>query len=269
MISFPQCKINIGLNIHFKRDDNFHEITSVMYPVPLNDVLEIVRSEEFKFSHSGLDIPGDTNNNLCIRAFKLMEERYSISPVHMHLYKKIPMGGGLGGGSADATETLKLLNDEFILDISNEELKEMAAELGSDCPFFVENNVQFAQGRGEKLNTIDLDLSGKYLLLVNDGTHVSTKEAYGNVVPTLPSERLLDLLKLPVHQWKGKVINQFEESVFQIYPHLEDLKNQLYNMGAVYASMSGSGATLYGLFDEEPNQKGLPVNLEFSKIIEL
>jgi len=269
MISFPQCKINIGLNIHFKRDDNFHEITSVMYPVPLNDVLEIVRAEEFKFSHSGLDIPGDNNNNLCVRAFKLMEERYSIPPVHIHLYKNIPMGGGLGGGSADATETLKLLNGEFTLGIRNKELKEMASLLGSDCPFFVENNVQFAQGRGEELSTIDLDLSDKYLLLINDGTHVSTKEAYGKVMPKLPSEKLLDQLKLPMRQWKGRVINQFEESVFQAYPHLEGLKIQLYNMGAVYASMSGSGATLYGLFDNQPNQKDLPENLEFSRVIKL
>lgn len=269
MISFPQCKINIGLNIHFKRDDGFHEITSVMYPVPLNDVLEIVRADEFNFTHSGLGIPGEERNNLCVKAYQLIDDKYSITPVHIHLYKNIPMGGGLGGGSSDATETLKLLNREFELNISNEELKNLASSLGSDCAFFVENRPQYAAGRGEELESIELDLTGKYLVLINDGTHVSTKMAYDNVDPKSPAEDLSELIKLPLEKWKGRIKNQFEDSVFKVYPHLHNLKDLLYNMGAQYASMSGSGATMYGLFDSIPNEKDLPEDLQIKKIIEL
>lgn len=269
MISFPRCKINIGLNIHYKRDDNFHEITSVMYPVPLNDVLEIVRAPEFKFTHSGLPIPGEDENNLCVKAFQLINSKYSITPVHIHLFKNIPMGGGLGGGSADATETIKLLNQEFDLQISDEQLKVLASSLGSDCAFFVENQPQFATGRGEKLEAIDLNLKGKYLLLINDGTHVSTKIAYENVSPKPPSEDLDQLIRLPIKSWKGRIKNQFEESVFKAYPHLLHLKDQIYDMGAEYASMSGSGATMYGLFTTIPNDENLPLDLQVKTIIEL
>lgn len=270
MISFPQCKINIGLNIHYKREDNFHEISSVMYPIPLNDIVEIVRNGEFEFTHSGLDIPGSTEDNLCVKAYKLMKEKYSIAPIHAHLYKNIPMGGGLGGGSSDATEMLKLLNLEFELNLDNLELKSIAAKLGSDCAFFVENQPQYATGRGEVLELIDLDLSGYHLLLINDGTHISTKEAYAKINPEMASEKLRDLIQLPVSEWKGRIKNQFEESVFESYPHLKKLKEKLYEIGAEYASMTGSGATIYGIFKNAPQLDGeTSKSLTFEKVIKL
>lgn len=270
MISFPQCKINIGLNIHYKREDNFHEISSVMFPVPLNDIVEIIRNDDFKFTHSGLAIPGSTEDNLCVKAYELVNEKYSISPIHAHLYKNIPMGGGLGGGSADATEILKLLNLEFKLNLDNLELKKIAAKLGSDCAFFVENRPQYATGRGEVLESIDLDLTGYHLLLINDGTHVSTKEAYAKVDPKTPSEDLKDLIHLPVSEWRGRIKNQFEESVFQSYPHLKKLKEKLYDIGAEYASMTGSGATIYGIFKNVPQlDGGFSKALDFKQVIKI
>lgn len=269
MISFPLCKINIGLNIHYKRDDNYHEITSVMYPIPLNDVLEVVAANEFNFTHSGMTIPGSIENNLCVKAYHLMVEKYSIPPVHIHLYKNIPMGGGLGGGSADATETLKLLNLEFDLNLGNDDLKKLAAQIGSDCAFFVENKPQFATGRGEELNMIDLNLKDRFLVLINDGTHVSTQMAYENVTPKVPAEELKNLIDLPIKEWKGRIMNQFEESVFTAYPHLEGLKKKLYDIGANYASMSGSGATIYGIFKDKPQLEKLTDDFQIKRVIEL
>jgi len=253
MISFPQCKINLGLNIHFKRADNYHEVSTVMYPIPLNDILEIVRNETFQFTQSGMPIPGRFEDNLCVKAYQLLQREFEISPVHIHLYKNIPMGGGLGGGSADGTYMLKLLNDEFKLGLSTAELQDYAAQLGSDCPFFVREEPQLATGRGELLEPINVNLKGYYLYLINDGTHVSTQEAYANVSPRQPSRSLEEVVSLPIDQWKAHLHNQFEESVFPRYPHLERFKEQLYDAGAIYASMTGSGATLYGLFESEPS----------------
>lgn len=270
MISFPQCKINIGLNIHYKRDDNYHEISSVMYPVPWCDILEIVPSNEFKFTHSGLSIPGKQEDNLCVRAYELLRRDFNIAPVHAHLRKNIPMGGGLGGGSADATEMLKLLTRNNELDLSDSELLEYTNQLGSDCAFFVKGTPQYAEGRGEVLTEIDLDLSGYHLLLINDGTHVSTKEAYANVEPEIPQTPLNELIKLPVEEWYGDIVNQFERSVFKTYPHLAELKDTLLKQGALYASMSGSGATLYGIFKSKPeNIEQSFQQLTYSRWIEL
>jgi 4-diphosphocytidyl-2-C-methyl-D-erythritol kinase len=241
-----------------------------MFPVPLNDVLEVVPANEFKFSSSGMPIPGNKEDNLCAKAYDLIKSEFSIHPVHFHLYKNIPMGGGLGGGSSDGTAALKLLNDEFELGLSSSRLKNLAMSLGSDCPFFVEETPQLATGRGEVLKTVELDLSDYYLLLINDGTHISTKEAYANVVPKEPENNLEELITLPVNDWKGIVVNQFEESVFQLYPHLEAWKAKLYAYGADYASMSGSGATMYGLFKQPPILESLDrERLTLSELIKL
>jgi 4-diphosphocytidyl-2-C-methyl-D-erythritol kinase len=253
MITFPQCKINLGLNIHFKRADNYHEVSTVMYPIPLKDILEIVRHETFQFTQSGMPIPGKLTDNLCVKAYQLLHREFDIPPVHAHLYKNIPMGGGLGGGSADGTYMLKLLNDEFELGLATAELQDYAAQLGSDCPFFVREEPQLATGRGELLKPININLEGYYLYLINDGTHISTQEAFANVSPRQPERSLDEIISLPIDQWKAHLHNQFEESVFPLYPHLERIKNQLYDAGAIYASMSGSGATLFGLFKSEPS----------------
>lgn len=270
MISFPQCKINIGLNIHYKRDDNYHEISSVMYPVPWCDVLEMVPNDVFKFTHSGLSIPGSDEDNLCVKAYELLSRDFTIAPVHAHLRKNIPMGGGLGGGSADATEMLKLISDFNALNLTDSQLQEYANQLGSDCAFFVKNSPQYAEGRGELLTDIDLNLRGYYLLLINDGTHVSTKEAYANVEPSIPKTPLNEMISLPIEEWYGNIENQFEKSVFKSHPHLKKLKDSLIKYGALYASMSGSGATLYGVFKSKPEEiEELSQQLTYSRWIEL
>lgn len=270
MISFPNCKINLGLNITAKREDSYHEICTLMYPVDIKDILEAVPSTSFEFTSSGHKIPGEEENNLCVKAYELLKSQYAISPVHIHLYKNIPMGGGLGGGSADGAYTLKLLNDLFELEISNDELRKLAASLGSDCPFFIENTPQIATGRGEVLKQFDISLGGKTLVLVNDGTHISTVEAYSSVRPKLPRIKLEEALSKPIEQWKTNVVNDFEVEIFQLYPRLERYKKHLYDSGALYASMTGSGSTMFGIFNESPNLKEELTQLDgFLKVVSL
>lgn len=253
MISFPNCKINLGLNVISKRDDGYHEISSVMYPVEILDILEVIKSDELKFTSSGLDIPGDVDSNLCIKAFKILQREYDIAPVHIHLYKNIPMGAGLGGGSSDGAYALKLINDLFELNISIEQLKVYAAELGSDCAFFIEKFPQLASGRGEVLEPFNVTLNGKIIVLINDGTHISTQEAYSNVTPKQPVKNIQEVLNLPISKWKNTLINDFEEGAFKNHPQLKGYVEKLYQSGAEYAAMTGSGSTIYGLFAERPN----------------
>lgn len=252
MISFPNCKINLGLNVISKRNDGYHEICSVMYPVEILDIVEVIKSDELKFTSSGLDIPGDIDGNLCVKAFKILQREYNIDPVHIHLYKNIPMGAGLGGGSSDGAYTLKLLNDLFELNISTEELKVYAAELGSDCAFFVEKFPQLASGRGEILEPFNVTLNGKTIILINDGTHISTQEAYSNITPKEPLQDIQEVLSLPISEWKNTLINDFEQGVFKNHPQLAVYIEKLYQSGAEYAAMTGSGSTIYGLFNESP-----------------
>ena len=253
MISFPNCKINLGLNVISKRDDGYHEISSVMYPVEILDILEVIKSDKLKFTSSGLDIPGDVDSNLCIKAYKILQREHNIDPVHIHLYKNIPMGAGLGGGSSDGAYTLKLINDLFELDITNDQLKVYAAELGSDCAFFIDKMPQLASGRGEMLEPFNVTLNGKTIVLINDGTHISTQEAYGNVTPKRPNKHIQEVLSSPISEWKNKLINDFELGVFKNHPQLAVYVEKLYQSGAQYAAMTGSGSTIYGLFDESPN----------------
>lgn len=259
MISFPNAKINLGLNILRKRPDGYHDIESCLYPVPFMDVLEIIPAKEFSFDNTGLKVDHNNGDNLCTKAFQLIRSSYDIPAVSMHLHKVIPMGAGLGGGSSDAAFTLKMLNDLFELRITNDQLKAFAAELGSDCPFFIDNKPGLATGTGTDLTHLPLDLKGKYLTLIFPDLSISTAEAYANVTPSKPSKELREALALPVTDWKDQVKNDFEASIFPNYPILRKIKELLYEQGADYAAMSGSGSTLFGIFDQKP---GLSIHEE-------
>ncbi len=264
MIVFPPAKINLGLNVVRRRTDGYHEIESVMLPIPLQDALEAVvdpaiSEGEVVYTRSGLPVPGDASGDLCMKAWGLLKERHRLPGLRMHLHKVIPMGAGLGGGSSDGAHTLLLLDGLLKLGHSQEELATMAASLGSDCPFFLNGTPQLAQGRGELLRPVAIDLSGWWLTVVNPGIHVPTPEVYRNTVPT---GELLDLAQRltahPVEEWRELVPNVMESYVFQAYPAVGELKARLLSMGAVYAAMSGSGSTVYGLFREEPQQMTMP-----------
>jgi len=252
MISFPNAKINLGLNITEKRADGFHNLETVFYPVGWSDVLEFVISSEFRFTTSGIPIPGDPESNLVVKAYRIFKEEFGLPAVKIHLHKNIPFGAGLGGGSSDAAFMLRMLNRTFELHLSDEKLIGYAAKLGSDCPFFILNKPVFATGRGELMNIVNMTLNGLFLLLVKPPFEVSTAKAFQGIVPRKSEIPLMEILSLPVHFWKDKVVNQFESSVFQAYPETGHIKEQLYNLGAIYASMSGSGSCVFGIFDELP-----------------
>jgi 4-diphosphocytidyl-2-C-methyl-D-erythritol kinase len=259
MISFPNAKINLGLRVQKKRPDGFHEIESCFQPIQWNDILEIVESGEENLTFSGLKIPGPKEDNLCWKAYMSIKEKYSIPPVHIHLHKVIPMGAGVGGGSSDAAFTIKTLNNLFSLYISIEEMETFATQIGSDCPFFIKNETAIATGRGTILNQFNPELSGMKIILVNPGLPVSTAKAYGgiSIVNSNPGD-IQHILYTPVEQWKDALKNDFEEYVFQKHPEIQILKNKLYEAGAVYASMTGSGATVFGIFNEWSNNLDLP-----------
>jgi 4-diphosphocytidyl-2-C-methyl-D-erythritol kinase len=253
MIFFPPAKINLGLRVLFKRSDGYHEIDSCMLPIPLVDVLEIIPSAHFSFQQTGLIIPGNNSDNLCVKAYELMKDAYSLPPVYIHLRKEIPMGAGLGGGSADAAYVLRALNSLFDLKCTSAELEEKAAQLGSDCPFFIKDIPQIAKGRGEVLSPCNVSLKGYYLKIVNPGIHVGTKEAYEGIVLCPDAPSVQSIVEGPIESWKDQLVNDFEFSVFAQHPMLVDLKSTLYNEGAVYASMSGSGSTMFGVYKDEPS----------------
>ena len=249
MVSFPPCKINLGLNVIAKRSDGYHDIETCFYPLPWNDVLEIIPAKEMSFSSSGISIPGKHEDNLCLKAYDLLKKDFDLPPVSIHLHKVIPTGAGLGGGSSDAAYAFKLLNTIFDLQLSMAALKEYASRLGSDCSFFIESKPMLGEGRGELLHAIALDLRGYFLVLVNPDVHVSTAEAYAGVVPQLSFYNIKNVLEYtPMVEWKRIVKNDFEESVFIKYPLIREIKNALYSKGAIYASMSGSGSSVFGLF---------------------
>lgn len=250
MIAFPNAKINIGLNILGKRSDGFHNLYSCFYPVPWCDVLEIIESKRTSFSASGIKIPGDDNENLCLRAYELLASDFELPPVNIYLHKVIPIGAGLGGGSSDAAFMLKLLNDKFELGISLENLEQYAGQLGSDCPFFIRNMPGIASETGKILQSHEMDLSEFNIVLVNPGIHISTAEAYANVSFSTQPSGADDLFnKKEISNWKDVLINDFESHLFILYPQLLAIKKSLYQLGALYASMSGSGSTVYGIFN--------------------
>jgi len=247
MIVYPNAKINIGLNVLEKQADGYHELSSVFYPVnELSDMLEILPAKHFSFSSSGIAIPG--NSNICVKAFELLKSDFDITNVIMHLHKQIPIGAGLGGGSADGAFALKALNEIFRLELSIIELEDYALQLGADCPFFIDNTPKYVTGKGGKMKEIDLDLSVYELKFVFPELHISTTEAYGGVMPKQPETNLLDLISKPIENWKTTVKNDFEVSAFEKHPQLEKIKEKLYADGAIYASMTGSGSVIYGLF---------------------
>ncbi len=251
MISFPNSKINLGLNVVRKRNDGFHDIETLMYPVPFRDVLEIIPAKDgiFEFSVSGIPIPQNGKPNLCERAFFILDS----PPVKILLHKVIPPGTGLGAGSANAAFTLVMLNNLFNLGLSKRELKEKALALGSDCPFFVDNIPAIAKGRGEILESADINLSGLYLVIITSNISVSTARAYSLIKPGKPDESIHDIARKPLSNWKELLKNDFEAPIFVKHPILAKIKEWLYKNGAAYASMSGSGSAMFGLFDKKPD----------------
>ncbi|WP_439490348.1 4-(cytidine 5'-diphospho)-2-C-methyl-D-erythritol kinase [Algoriphagus sp.] len=254
MISFPNAKINLGLYITAKRSDGYHEIESCMVPIPLVDALEmIVDTKKTTFSTTGLDVPGDAKDNLILKAYQLLKKDFPNLPnISIHLHKTIPMGAGLGGGSSDAAFALTMMNNLFDLILDDFFLEEYAAQLGSDCPFFIENIPQIARGRGEILEPITLDMKGTYLVLINPRIHIGTKEAYAGVSPKKTAGKLEEILEDKT-RWKDELINDFEASIFPNHPEIAAIKSKLYENGAYYAAMSGSGSSVFGLFEEKPS----------------
>ena len=258
MICFPNAKINLGLNIVSQRNDGFHNLETIFYPINLKDGLEIINSnsnEQYQLFQTGIKIDGDPSSNIVIKALELVRNhsKVNIPNMDIHLLKKIPTGAGLGGGSSDAAFMLKLLNENYQIGLSNNELVELALQIGADCPFFLYNKPAFASGIGNQLEPIDLDLSGMYLLVVKPDVFISTKEAYSMITPKTPTLSLKDIVNRPLNEWKELMKNDFEDSIFKKYPQICKIKQQLYELGATYASMSGSGSSLYGIFNKKPN----------------
>ena len=256
MIVFPNCKINLGLRILRKRSDGYHDLETVFYPLPFYDILEVIPSPGddlgLSFSTTGSAIVGDNHKNLCVKAYELLQKHHPALPAaKVHLHKVIPSGAGLGGGSADAAFTLKLLNEIFDLQLSTDQLLDYALQLGSDCPFFIVNKPSLAESRGEIIETLSLDLSPYKFIIVNPGIHINTAEAFSAIKPSVPPRSLKEIIHQPIETWKHHLINDFEESVFREFPEIEAIKTGLYDGGAVYSSMSGTGSTVYGIFAKD------------------
>ncbi|EGK01893.1 4-(cytidine 5'-diphospho)-2-C-methyl-D-erythritol kinase [Dysgonomonas gadei ATCC BAA-286] len=254
MICFPNAKINLGLNIVSKRADGYHNLETIFYPIEVKDALEIIIREEQSsdtFIEAGIRVDSIAEDNLVMKALRLMRTKYKFPPVEVHLLKKIPFGAGLGGGSADASFMLKLINSTFGLKVSDEELAALAVQLGADCPFFIYNRPVFASGIGEVFENINLSLKGYFIVLIKPDIHVPTKDAFAEIKPKQPYISLKEIIKQPVSGWKGLMVNDFEKSVFTKYPLIDGLKEDLYKKGALYASMTGSGSSVFGIFKEE------------------
>lgn len=258
MIVFPNCKINLGLHIIRKRTDGYHDLETIFYPIPIMDALEIVeyknafRSTSMPFTVTGILLDGDPASNICSKAYRLLKRDFPDLPhIHMHLHKVIPSGAGLGGGSSDGAYTLIALNQLFQLNISETDLLDYALQLGSDCPFFIINKPCLAKSRGEILEPIELDLSGHRLVVVHPGIHVNTGDAFRNLTPAIPDASVKDIISLPVKKWKDVLTNDFEKVIFKQHRAIVDIKDTLYQQGALYASMSGSGSTVFGIFEKE------------------
>ena len=256
MITYPNAKINLGLNIVEKRPDGYHNLETVFYPINLQDALEVTKleneDEEYKLKVSGVTIEGEPDNNLVVKAYRLLKKDFpNMAPINIHMFKHIPTGAGLGGGSADAAFMIKLLNNKFKLDLSTEKMEEYAAILGADCAFFIQNKPVFASGIGNIFESINLSLKGYYIVLVKPDIFVSTKDAFANIVPMHPNHSLKEIIRMPIETWRATMKNDFETSVFQKYPEIAAIKDKLYDMGAIYASMSGSGSAVYGIFREQ------------------
>jgi 4-diphosphocytidyl-2-C-methyl-D-erythritol kinase len=264
MIDFPNAKINIGLHITEKRPDNYHNIETFMYPVLWQDALEIVKSSDNQCIISGLDIPPDGKENLCQRAYQLLKQDFDLDSVHIYLHKVIPTGAGLGGGSADAAFTLNILNKIFDLRLSYSQLEAYARKLGSDCAFFIQNRPQYCFQKGDEFTNLALSLKDKWAVLVYPNLAISSQIAYRQVKPNATRAPLSELLlQSNFKDWAKLIQNDFELALFPQYPVLASVKSKLYELGAVYASMSGSGSTLFGIFEKAIEaKKYFPANYQ-------
>ena len=253
MLIFPNAKINIGLNIINKRPDGYHDLETVFYPINLTDILEFVECPgNIRFISSGINIDIEKNNNLVLKAYHLLKKKYALPVLNIHLHKIIPTGAGLGGGSSDAGYMLKSLNDYFNLNISEEKLENYAQQLGSDCPFFIKNKPVYAEGTGNIFSETKLDLSKYFILIIKPEIHIPTKHAFSGIKAKIPKQSLKELITLPVNEWKNIIKNDFESNVFKQFPIIKKIKDTLYESGAIYAQMSGSGAAVFGIFNKEP-----------------
>ncbi|HTF82088.1 MAG TPA: 4-(cytidine 5'-diphospho)-2-C-methyl-D-erythritol kinase [Cytophagales bacterium] len=261
MISFPNIKINIGLNIVGKRDDGYHNIESIFYPLPLSDVLEMIpSSEETTFIATGIEIPGAIEHNLCLKAFGLLQSDFNLPHLHIHLHKIVPIGAGLGGGSSDAAFVLKMVNEKFALGLSIENLESYARRLGSDCAFFIEDKPKYCFQKGDEFIPIALDISPYFIVVIYPKLHISTAEAYAGVKPKASAYDLKTAIAAPIDTWKHTIRNDFEDSIFPKYPTLGAIKDMLYEMGALYSSMTGSGSSLFGIFKKKMDTSHLEKN---------
>lgn len=256
MILFPAAKINLGLNIVRKRHDGFHDIETIFYPVGLCDVLEYVIEGNDATADSltvtGIETGSDNQNNIIIKILSRLRKECHIPPLRLHLHKAIPVGAGLGGGSADAACLMKVLNRHLDLGLKEDVIRSIALETGSDCPFFIDCTPSFATGRGEILSPLPDRLKGLYLVLLNPGVGINTGEAYRNCIPHEPLRHLNELYDLPLKSWKECISNDFEEYAFNVHPVIKEIKESLYRNGAIFSLMSGSGSSVYGLFDKKP-----------------
>ena len=253
MITFPNAKINLGLNIVEKRPDGYHDLETIFYPINLQDALEVTRREnndkEYTLHISGAPLEGEPEDNLVVKAYKLLKKDYpGLLPVDIHMYKHIPAGAGLGGGSSDAACMIKLLNDKFSLGLSTERMEEYAVKLGADCAFFIRNKPVFATGIGNLFEPVELSLKGYHIILIKPDIFVSTRDAFAEIKPVRPAVSLKEIVKQPMETWKNSMKNDFEDSVFKKFPEIAAIKDELYDLGAVYAAMSGSGSSVYGIF---------------------
>ena len=253
MITFPNAKINLGLNIVEKRPDGYHNLETIFYPINLQDALEVTRREnndkEYTLHISGSPLEGEPEDNLVVKAYKLLKKDYpGLLPVDIHMYKHIPACAGLGGGSSDAACMIKLLNDKFSLGLSTERMEEYAVKLGADCAFFIRNKPVFATGIGNLFEPVELSLKGYHIILIKPDIFVSTRDAFAEIKPVRPAVSLKEIVRQPMETWKNSMKNDFEDSVFKKFPEIAAIKDELYDLGAVYAAMSGSGSSVYGIF---------------------
>lgn len=271
MVAFPPCKINLGLSVLRKRPDGFHDIETCFVHIPWTDILEIIPATEFSFTTSGLSIPGDLDDNLCVKAWKMLKADYAaVGNVSMHLHKILPTGAGLGGGSSDGAWALRLINDIFQLSLPVAKLSEYASKLGSDCSFFLYDTPMIGVGRGNELTPVDLSLKGFTIVIVKPEVHVSTAQAYAGVKPQVPFRTLREqITTTAVGDWKDRLKNDFEESVFDKFPSIARIKHQLYSLGAIYASMSGSGSAVFGIFPEVIDVKNSFEESDIVKVVTL
>ncbi len=255
MLFFTNCKINIGLNITEKRLDGFHNLETVFYPLKLQDAVEFIETDEqTTVQTSGIKLDVSAEDNICHKVYRLMSKHYDIPQLKIHVHKAVPVGAGLGGGSANAAGLIKQINNEYNLGISIDKMEELAAEIGSDCPFFIRNKAVFAIGRGEIFEQLSLDLSKYYIYLIKPDIYVSTASAFAGIKPRQVEISVKELINNPLNEWKYFIFNDFETNIFKQYPVLAEIKQDLYKIGAIYASMSGSGSTIYGIFEEKPKE---------------